>query len=338
MPFMHSEGDYSGTSQGVIYGLGDIAASWPSVNATYGPPPYTNYLGETVTSINNTYVDHMIEVALGLPPEGRQAVYNELMDIFYAEAATLPVYFSYGRHYERTWISGWYGTWNSNPISPGLYFYTIRKVPPATIHEVDVSATSTITNETTVYPLIQVFEGKMMLGGSPVYVNYTITVKYVAGDTDIIVYVGTYRNDTTVANWTIGDMRFWKDFEITLSPGENKTYTAVKWYESTTMWAGVWTIGLWADSHGATNGDVALDNNTANNKQDNPYTVTAKELPGDLDASGVVDIFDAIIFAGHFGTVEGGENWDPLCDLNGDGMVDIFDAIILASNFGRSIP
>jgi len=139
MPFMHpSHGDYAAYGQHVVYGLGDIAANW-SPDPSYGPPPYTNALGETVTEINNTYVEHIIEAALGQTPDIREKLYNELMDIYYAEAPALPIYTSIGRHYERTWIHGWYGTWNQNAISPGYYFYTIWKELEVTPVEVDVS-------------------------------------------------------------------------------------------------------------------------------------------------------------------------------------------------------
>jgi hypothetical protein len=61
-------------------------------------------------------------------------------------------------------------------------------------------------------------------------------------------------------------------------------------------------------------------------------------LRGDINRDGTVDIFDAIILAGHYN-----EHlpWlhpaiDPKADLNGDGEIDIYDAIILAANFGKT--
>jgi hypothetical protein len=61
-------------------------------------------------------------------------------------------------------------------------------------------------------------------------------------------------------------------------------------------------------------------------------------LRGDINRDGTVDIYDAIIMAGHFNEHQ---PWphptiDPKVDLNGDGAIDIYDAIILAANFGRT--
>ena len=56
---------------------------------------------------------------------------------------------------------------------------------------------------------------------------------------------------------------------------------------------------------------------------------------GDINFDGIVDIYDAIILAGHFNTNTHSSNWLPASDLNGDGVVDIYDAIILAGHFGQ---
>ena len=49
------------------------------------------------------------------------------MNIYYVEVTQVPMCYVVARHYERTWIHGYDGTYNINPISPGLYFYTIWK-------------------------------------------------------------------------------------------------------------------------------------------------------------------------------------------------------------------
>jgi hypothetical protein len=283
-------------------------------------------LGETVTSINNTYVDHLIEKALGLPPKGREALYNELMDIFYAEALTHPVYFSFGRHYERTWISGWYGTWNSNPISPGLYFYTIRKVPAGTVHEVDISAVETITNITVAYPLIQVYHGEMRLNGKPAMINYTIHVVYKTGTVDVWVYIGLLRNSTE------GKWYFPLEYIISLSPGEDYTAT-ITWYEEDTMTEGTWTISLYVSPSGVPGGEV-VDPNTGNNKADHPQKVTTKEWPIDIDGSGIIDIRDVAGAAKAFDSVPGHPRWNPDADVDKNEIVDIRDIAKIAKMFG----
>jgi len=57
-------------------------------------------------------------------------------------------------------------------------------------------------------------------------------------------------------------------------------------------------------------------------------------FPGDLDGTGSVDIFDAIMLASTFNCVPSDPRWIPNADINCDGLVDLYDAIILAGNFG----
>jgi hypothetical protein len=54
---------------------------------------------------------------------------------------------------------------------------------------------------------------------------------------------------------------------------------------------------------------------------------------GDVNEDGVVDLFDALLFAQHFGSKQGDLNWDSFFDLNHDGEVDVFDVIALARAF-----
>ena len=61
-------------------------------------------------------------------------------------------------------------------------------------------------------------------------------------------------------------------------------------------------------------------------------------LPGDVNGDGVVDIYDAIIVAGAFGSSPGSPNWNPAADLKSDGVVDIYDAIVLSAHFGQHYP
>jgi hypothetical protein len=71
------------------------------------------------------------------------------------------------------------------------------------------------------------------------------------------------------------------------------------------------------------------------------YTATSTTsyqviLLGDINGDLYVNIKDAVLLNGVFGSQEGDPNWDPRCDLNNDGYVNIKDAVILNSNFGNS--
>ena len=63
----------------------------------------------------------------------------------------------------------------------------------------------------------------------------------------------------------------------------------------------------------------------------------APALLGDINDDGTVNILDAIILAGSFGSEPDDQNWNPNADINGDAVVNILDAIILASHFGETV-
>jgi hypothetical protein len=99
--------------------------------------PYYNYKGDLVTALDNDYVDGLIQKGIQLPDTpgpyhkgdgSRNALYDELMDIFFAHAQTMMTVQALGRHYERDWEQGWL----YNPIRPGIYAYDIWKQDLAT--------------------------------------------------------------------------------------------------------------------------------------------------------------------------------------------------------------
>jgi ABC-type transport system substrate-binding protein len=59
------------------------------------------------------------------------------------------------------------------------------------------------------------------------------------------------------------------------------------------------------------------------------------KIQGDINADGVVDIFDAVLLAGAAGSTPSASNWNPDADLNKDLIVDLFDAVILAAHAGQ---
>jgi len=120
-PYMHSRGDFSGF-QNIDYGSDPTTLNW--YKNTYGPLPYTNYAGKTVAALNNSYVDSLIEEGIHIADTNlRQKLYEELMDIFFAEAYTHMNVQTTARHWERTWIHGWY----YNILYPGTYVYSLWK-------------------------------------------------------------------------------------------------------------------------------------------------------------------------------------------------------------------
>jgi hypothetical protein len=62
-------------------------------------------------------------------------------------------------------------------------------------------------------------------------------------------------------------------------------------------------------------------------------TVLVRAHIADLNEDGVVNILDLFIFARAYGSVPGGERWDPRADLNGDGIVNILDGVAIGRSF-----
>jgi hypothetical protein len=56
----------------------------------------------------------------------------------------------------------------------------------------------------------------------------------------------------------------------------------------------------------------------------------AKQVSGDINTDGSVNILDAIVLANSV------SNWNSNCDLNGDGIINNLDATILANNFSQN--
>jgi hypothetical protein len=268
---MDPYGTYSGISQVIEYGINatNMAEHWSST-ASYGPPPYVNALGETVTEINNTYIHHIIMAALGALPTTREKLYNEMMDIYYAEAAGEGLYQAIGRHYEREWINGWVGGYSNNPIAPGPYFYQMWKQTSLPFYGVDLSCT--ITNTTYIPPItVDNLTGNMLDWKTlnVVYVNYTIHVEYLSPLTGPAVNVSIELERTDIWNTSLDpDIMI---LFISMVPGESYTRN-VQWHESNTMTNGIWKISLRIDPL-STAGGIVYDTNTSNNVASSPYLV-----------------------------------------------------------------
>ncbi len=88
-PFMHSQGAF---------------AAWQH----YSNPEVDKLIDEGIRTIN---------------PDARKQIYYKLQEIYHEDVPSVPLYQPLGRHWERTWLHGWY----YNPIYPGVYFYPLWK-------------------------------------------------------------------------------------------------------------------------------------------------------------------------------------------------------------------
>jgi hypothetical protein len=180
------------------------------------------------------------------------------------------------------------------------------------------------------YPVFQVYHHGMRLNGQSISMNYTVTVNRTDNDASVLlldVEVGLNRTNVNNAS----DYRNIGTTNIFLLPGQNCTCPFV-WNETDTLNPGNYSITGYANSLN----NETWEMNPADTQLTND-TVQAEELVGDLNGDGVVDVFDAVLFAKAFNSKPGDPNWNPDADLNNDGVVDMFDATIFASHFGQSI-
>jgi peptide/nickel transport system substrate-binding protein len=325
-PFMSPTGTYA-SRQNVIYGLNPETMNWP---AGAKIPPYTDAIGQYVSQINNTYIQDVILKGVGIAdPVVREKLYNELFDIYIAEATQLPTVSAKRRHYERTWIHGYSGTYNENAISPGYYAYTLYKEAAGSVFSVDVSATETIANVTVAYPFVQVYQDAMRMKGKAAFINYTVHVKYVTGDQDIQVLIGLKRTGDD------GTYYFPVLKTITMGPTDRDYTDEFDWYESSGITPGNWTISLYVSATAAGGNDVE-DTNPANNLANDVNMVRTRTWNVDMDGTGKIDILDIFVAASSFGAVPGQTRYDPRADINGDGLIDIRDIFQIARAFGKS--
>lgn len=148
-------------------------------------------------------------------------------------------------------------------------------------------------------------------GNSFVKVNVTVLNK---GNFTETFNVTLYANSTAVDTQTVTGLA-------------SGTQTVLYYRWNITGWAhGNYTISAYA-------GPVSSDFNPA----DNTYTDGNIKvvIPGDINGSGIVDIYDAIILANAFGTKLGDPRWNPNADLKADEIIDIYDAIILANYYNQ---
>jgi hypothetical protein len=134
-------------------------------------------------------------------------------------------------------------------------------------------------------------------------------------------YTETF-NVTLHANTTVIETK-----QITLANGASTTLTFT-WNTTGfvkgnyTIWAYAWPVP----------GETDTDDNTFVDG----WVVVA--MPGDINADGIVDIFDCVRIALAFSATSHDPNWDPNADIDNSNLIDIFDLVIVAIHFGETDP
>jgi peptide/nickel transport system substrate-binding protein len=337
-PFMSSTGTYS-SRQVVTYGLDPSTMNWE--DTSYGPPPYINALGESVTEINGTYIDHLISTGVQIPNTDprREKLYNELFDIYHAEASQLPTVSALPRHYERTWIHGWIGTFNENPIAPGRYYYTMWKEPVGTVKSVDVAASDIAmspTNNITTYLLSQGYHAP----GTPVawmklnpaseatspIVSITASVtSYNATGPDVIVYVMWVGRTASGYMEQFGFAYKFAPAGTTITMGPENVSNLMPAVGKYDLWVYCFVLD-----------DYAFNVNVTKDFYGGSFTALGYGDVGTAAyvADNKVTISDIVITIGAFGSLENAPKWRWSCDVNCDHKVTIADVVIVIGQFG----
>jgi peptide/nickel transport system substrate-binding protein len=263
----------TGPRNGTIVDFWNVTAdttAGPLLNYTLGAgpsypsPAFTDAEGPYVSAINNTYVAQLVVDAARQTTANRSKMYNELMDIFFAEAASLPTDQGLGRHYERDWLHGWTGMYSNNVIAFGPYFYDMWKDVPTVgypVYGVYLNAIDTITNTTVVPRLMQNVNGKMEVNGASVAVDYTVNATYenLTAPAPVTIWVtyGLRRFDP----WT-NEYLFVSLGTYSLTRGESLPQDVV-WNETSTAENGTWVISFRAEPLGAPGVEIFPSNTTS---------------------------------------------------------------------------
>jgi hypothetical protein len=180
------------------------------------------------------------------------------------------------------------------------------------------------------YDTVQVYHNGMRLNGEWLSMDYSVKVARtdLSDVTTVEVTAGIKRTNIQNAS----DYRVINTTTANMMAGQVQTFN-LTWQETSTMKTGTWKISGFVDF---VDNRVYWDTNTTDNEVAND-TVEARELTGDFSGNGMVDIFDGIQLANAFNSHPGNKRWNPYCDLNTDSEIDIFDAILFAGNFGSSI-
>jgi hypothetical protein len=212
--------------------------------------------------------------------------------------------------------------------------FMVSARPSASIQNVDLDMTHTVTPATPTYNPVYIFHNQMRKGNgdaSAASMTYNLHVKRntdASGITTLYTALGLRRVSAT-------DDQFANATYVLLLNGGEATATVIWWEDGvsqimTGTIAGTdYTVFGVAQVLAPTN---AVDFVPANNVQaaGTLWAVSCKE---DITGNGLVDIFDQFQMANAFGSTPGSPRWNPDADLMPDGVIDMFDVNMVARIF-----
>jgi peptide/nickel transport system substrate-binding protein len=363
--FLTPTGAY-GITTGFHYGYTNYATpnatsmneDWPKP-ADYGPIPYKSSIPGygMVTGMNDSYIYTLVADSSHAPnPTVENNEYQELQDIFYAEANDLPVAQGTGLHFQRDWIQG-YQNYSMNPVAVGFYFYQLSKSlsSKTVFYGINLDAVHSVTNTSEVYPYttcaivpsISMTTGVMIWQGTPAYINFSFSINIKNASIPIIwIAIGVEKvtpyicnpTETAMYNHTFTYVGVYSVSTVGVHTYSVTFNESLPWpYTSSSTTAGEATNGTWeiffnALPVGTAGGEVYPINATLLSVS-SPYTVTV-HWPGDANGDGTVDASDFFLLEKAWGTSTGQKTYDPRVDFNQDGVVDASDFFILEKAWG----
>ena len=157
-------------------------------------------------------------------------------------------------------------------------------------------------------------------------VNKSKTIVGHGYTTSINVKIANFGEETETFNFTIQANSATIQKQITtLTTGKSVTITFT--WNTTGFAKGNYTITASVDI-------IPDETDTTDNTYTDGWVIIT--IPGDVNGDNTVNILDAIILAGTFGSSINKPDYNPNADINCDGRVNILDAIILAQHFGQT--
>jgi len=275
----------------------------------------------------------------------RQAIYQELEEIYIRDVPSVCHTQPLGRHWERTWIYGWY----YNAIYPGYYFKHYWKDEPpevVTMQPVDMSVLNTMSNVTQV--IINAHTNPPLINDAKPYLKI-VTGPAKGSRPLIIVSVHWDRADSNnliEAFWGVLGLKITRGSTVHVegiatfavgASGDSGTYNFLLDLSTLTAkaYAGGWTFSAETGVADETAYDSVPVNNTI---VDNWGIVLGT---GDVywkDLLGLVDISDLSRMVSDFGSLPGDANWNWYADIyqatTADNKVDISDLTLLVGLIG----
>ena len=318
---------------------------------------------------SNSTIDGLIgqEEALSAAPvnftagslyEQRSAIMKTLQADYIQNAISLPTDQPLGRHWSRDWVYGYY----INQLYPGLYYWDLYKKQSVTLTAINIDVTSSISTVGTTYT-------NVFIAGTNGSSTGTMNVMYGGGGAATMTFnVGVKRDDTAYTGLVAVEVAISRTNTTSLADvipavpetteyptstyilvgpsGSGEVTATLSWYEdgiSIIMPANAtWQPGAYAAIAPAS-ANVVSDSNTNDKNINASFTVKAwtesnpdgtyKQLVGDINLDGTVNILDAIKLSDSFLLTSTQPGFIAGADLNNDGVVNILDAILLANHF-----